>query len=367
MDDCIESLYVNNITEDNLSKINQRAEDIYKSLHPVKFVGNSSSLGIIYEIHHFFLDKNIYGVNNQLHYISQESMLIYILMCNVVDDNKKVLISHLKLISDNKAVQDSVIATVKNYLFKSCVLALRTRESIKKRDEYDDIAVMQSAFHFMPLKSEIYKSLEPAKAMELQQRLVATTCAFLDIFFKNCIDAFNLPLIMCRSKIETQEPAVDNYYPGQEPPYLECHVKVNMKKKDGTAVLYHEKKNLIQDLASLVEGHMANNPDIFNVVAVSINLLKHQEFGQQFFLTFRTDKKEEMRYVHSKFAKVFNQLISSVERFSIYEFKFIPDAEFVVYDDNRDLDKSWFPVTKNFMNADYKVNIARLLNAETLI
>ena len=363
MESRIEDLYLDDIVGPDEDAITKRTREIYDKLHPVKFTGNSKGMGVIYEIHHFFLDKNVYGKNEQLHYISQDSMLLYILMCNVVESNKAVLLDHLNNVTTNKKVQESVLKTVKNYLFKSCVLALRTRESIEKRDQYHDIPVMQSAFHFMPLTKEIYDSLNPTQALEIQNKLVATTCAFLDVFFKSCIEKFDLPLIMCRSKIETQEPAVDNYNAGTEPLYLECHVKVKMQKKDGSSISYHEKKNLIQDLASLVEGPNAVDADLFNVVAVSINLLKHLEHGQQFFLTFRTDRKEEMYFVHRNFSKTFKHLISTVDRFLMYDFKFIPDAEFVVYDDNRALDTPWFPVTKNFMNIDYKINIERLLNA----
>jgi non-canonical purine NTP pyrophosphatase (RdgB/HAM1 family) len=353
-----------------------RYADILQKLFPVKFVGNTGSMGVIYELHHFFLDKDVYGTNGQLHYISQKAMLLYILLCNVVEKNKDMLKSFVTVHAYDsmskglkehlKPLLNSIYTTIDNYLFKSCVLALRTRTSIETRDTYNDVPVMQSAFHFSPFSLNDYKMVgsENEEALkDLELSVVSIVGAYLDTFFDMAIKQLDLPLIMCRTKIETQAPSILPVIKDEEPIYLECHVKVNMKRIDGSALTYHEKKNLIQTLATLVEGADAVDPDLLNVVAVSINLLKHLEYGQQFFLTYRTDTCEEMDYVTRRFSKMMKKLISLVPELSVYQFRFVTDSECVVYDNYRDLDLVWFPVTKNFMNVNYKRNIDSLLDS----
>lgn len=307
---------------------------------------------IVYEIHHFFVDKNVYLVNGQLHYITQSALTCYIDTCNWIESNKDIIISNILDIldcdinyNDHKSIiDDSVNQTIKNYLFKACLLALRTRSSVETRDTYHDIPIMQSAVKFSPfdknkLGDDLYNKL-----YNIEIELVSLFTSLLTTMFKN----LNSEILLVRTKIETQE---NNVYPmisSSEALYYECHVKVNMKKQ-GQNIDYYLKKKYIHDLAGLVEGG-----DIFNVMAVSINLLKHPEHGQQFFLTFRTDTKEQMQDITKNFNKIMKQKIASVEEYNDMTFQFIPDSEFVVYDDNRPLDLPWFPISEKFLTANYK-------------
>ena len=70
-------------------------------MHPVQFTGDVSGLGVLYELHHFFLDKDIYTKTGALHYISQEAMLQYILLCNVVEEQKNGIAEFIVYQLDN--------------------------------------------------------------------------------------------------------------------------------------------------------------------------------------------------------------------------------------------------------------------------
>ena len=75
----------------------------------------------------------------------------------------------------------------------------------------------------------------------------------------------------------------------------------------------------------MFEGEDAIVRDIFKVISVSINLLKHPEHGQQFFLTFRADKKKEMEFIRKHFTKIMKNTLEMVPADSIlrkYKFSF---------------------------------------------
>lgn len=356
--------------EEFVSDIKAMANEIV----PVMFDHRSEHGAVLYELHHFFLDKSVYGANEQLHYITETSMTEYILLCNAIntllpqlcDRTVKILDNHLPdgvkecWKTNRKQISETLLKSVSNYNLKSCVLALRTRASIEKRNNYSDIPVMQSALKFKPLISNMYTDENDVELQLIERYIVATFTKFLDRIMVDTINNMKLNLIMCRTKIETQEPAVTPV--SGEALYYECHVKVNMTNFDGSSVEYYTKKRLIHDLAGLFEGD-TTVLDIFNVMAVSINLLKHPEHGQQFFLTFRTDTKDEMDFVRRHFRKLMNKVVD-VANFTEYSLKYITDAECVVYDNNRDLDLPWFPIKTNFLNKSYSENIHRLLSAK---
>lgn len=345
---CLSSLFISHLQTEPLDQA--RYNEIYNSLHRVYFTGDSPTVDVVYELHHFFLDAEVYGKQQQLHYISQHAMLQYILLCNVVDRGLKELeaaLCRLLGLSD---------LDIKTHQFKSCVLALRTRASLEDRERFHDIPVMQSAFKLM------YKA-----DTETQLKVVATLCTLLDSFFKKAIHYSNLDLLLVRSKIETQEPAVDS---DSDPLYLECHVKVNVTQADGSLVDYTTKKKCIQELASLFEGSNAVVQGIFKVMSVSINLLKHPTHGQQFFLTYRTNSKKEMEFIRKKWKLIMERSLQLLPQSSIlrkYMFTFFPDAEFVIYDDNRALDKPWFPVTQDFLCDNYLQAVADLCSSKLLL
>ena len=357
---------------------NETFKDIFDNMDRVKFVGNLESLGVVYELHHFFLDKKVLDDTQQLHYITRETMLQYITLCNVIDENKMIILdSVIKGISSDEIFIENITDitrglrdTFKNHMYKSCVLALRTRESIEKRDDYTDIPVMQPAFKIQPISKRIYSKVGEhnfSKLKDLQIKIVASTAALLDTFYKDCINKLGLGVSYARTKIESQEPKIEMVDSSLNPKYLECHVKVNIKNKDNTPAEYYSKKNVIQELATLFEGENATIYQIFKALGVSINLLKHPEHGQQFFLTFRADTKEEMRFIRTRFNKIMNislQVIPSDSVLNMYNFTFYTDSEFVIYDNNRGLDLPWFPITKDFMNTEYKNIIDRFTLAK---
>lgn len=344
----LSNLFTTHLQTEPLDQV--RYNEIYNSLHRVYFTGDSSTVDVVYELHHFFLDAEVYGKQHQLHYLSQHAMLQYILLCNVVDKTRNELEAALCRLLGLSALNLS------NHQFKSCVLALRTRPSLEEREQFHDIPVMQSAFKVM------YKA-----DTETQLKLVATLCTLLDSFFKKAIQDANLDLLLVRSKIETQEPAVDS---DSDPLYLECHVKVNITQADGSLVEYTTKKKCIQELASLFEGSNAVVQGIFKVMSVSINLLKHPTHGQQFFLTYRTNSKKEMEFIRKKWKLIMERSLQLLPQSSLlrkYKFSFFPDAEFVIYDDNRALDKPWFPVTQDFLCDNYLQAVADLCSSKLLL
>lgn len=336
----------------------QRPVDIYNHMHRVRYTGTNDNMGVLYELHHFFLDADVYGKTKQLHYISQTAMLQYIMLCNVVEAGRATL---ARAVAAQLDMEEEELAPVfEGHQFKSCVLALRTRDSMEERDQYTDIPVMQSAFKLMPAPKG------SGRSSDLEARIIAITVSLLDGFFKTAIEAHQLSLLMVRSKIETQEPAIESVEPDKEPLYLECHVKVNMMHADGSPLDYYTKKHTIQLLASLFEGHDALVRDIFKVLSVSINLLKHPEHGQQFFLTFRTDTKAQMKLIRRSFSAIMRATLGLLPADSVlrsYRFSFFTDAEFVIYDDNRPLDMRWFLLSSHFLADDYETTITRLTQA----
>jgi non-canonical purine NTP pyrophosphatase (RdgB/HAM1 family) len=219
---------------------------------------------------------------------------------------------------------------------------------------------MQSAIKFKCVPANLYTDDNCEYLQRIERYVVATFTKLLDTIITSVISDLDLKLLMCRTKIETQEPSVNPVY--KEALYYECHVKVNMKQIDGSSVEYYTKKKLIHDLAGLFEGD-ARVLDIFNVMAVSINLLKHPDHGQQFFLTFRTDTKKDMEFIRKHFNKLVNKVVN-ISNFSEYSIKCITDAECVVYDNNRDLDLPWFPIKTGFLHEKHAENIYRLLSAK---
>lgn len=356
------------------SSLGEQIKKMADEITPVRFSSRDELGGILYELHHFFLDKNIYGVNGQLHYITESAMTEYILLCNAIDSNLGAIALLIKqIVSDNipeelrecwNSNMDPIYAGINksapNHSLKSCVLALRTRSSISTRNNYSDIPVMQSAIKFKPVSANLYTSENEKDLQYIERYVVATFTKLLDNIITRVISELDLKLVMCRTKIETQEPSVN---PVEcEALYYECHVKVNMKNFDGSSVEYYTKKRLIHDLAGLFEGD-TTVLYIFNVMAVSINLLKHPDHGRQFFLTFRTDTKKDMEFIRKHFNKLVTQVIN-ISNFTNYSIKCITDAECVVYDNNRDLDLPWFPIKTGFLHEKYSDNIHRLLSAE---
>lgn len=341
------------ILVDSLQKLDHdRFNEIYNDIHRVRFTATGTgNMDVIYELHHFFLDKNVYGNEKQLHYISQKAMLEYILMCNVIDQRRDLLQEAIHRHTDK-------VVDLSGHQFKSCILALRTRSSLELRDLFHDIPVMQSAF----------KLMSPGLDTEDQVKVVATVCTLLDSFFKTAIEEANLDLAMVRSKIECQEPGVESIE--AEPLYFECHVKVNIKQADGGSVEYNTKKQCIQELSNLFEGRAALVQEVFNVMAVSINLLKHPEHGQQFFLTYRTDTKEQMKFIRQNWKQIMDFSLQLLPQSSIlrnYKFSFYTDAEFVLYDDMRSLDLPWFPIIENFLHPNYQQAVFNLCSPKKCI
>ena len=348
---------------------NALVKEIYQNMHGVQYTGKNGDMGVLYELHHFFLDNIVYSAIGELHCISQHSMIQYIMLCNAVEQYKELLCDAVfhsipRHYWEGNNMEECDLrymlhGTFVGHQFKSCVLALRTRASIEKRDEFTDIPVMQSAFKIMPFSKYLRENQKIPHDTEI--RFVACTCAILVKFFELVIEKEHFSLILARTKIETQEPAVEYFQaPVVEKSslYLECHVKVIITGKTAEPVDYDIKKRVIQDLASLFEGEVAVVKDVFNVLSVSINLLKHPEHGQQFFLTYRCDTKEQMEAIRKKFTPLMENAIAKAPGhlgLYRYNFRFFTDAEFVIYDDNRDLDIPWFPeidfLHKNWENA----------------
>jgi XTP/dITP diphosphohydrolase len=360
------------------TELNKKIVAMANGIVPVRFQGNASHGGVLYEIHHFFLDGKVYGKNSQLHYITRNSMVGYISLCNGISQHLRTIQNVVAELIDEtlpkdamahwNSVRSSVIGcmekSIKNYKFKSCVLALRTRKDIANRNNYTDIPVMQSAFKFKPVSADLYDGKNDDALQLIERYVVASFASVLDHVIQTTIDDVNMALLMCRTKIETQEPAIlpVGVEEGNEALYYECYVKVNMKNLDGTSLSYYQKKRLIHDIAGMFEGS-ESQVDIFNVMAVSINLLKHPEKGQQFFLTYRTDTKEEMEFIRRNFNKIIRK-IAQVSNFTNFNFKCYTDAEFVVYDTNRDLDLPWFPIKTGFLHKNYKEVINRLVTSD---
>ena len=358
-----------NIDQNMLKNVTTMANTIV----PVRFEGNQSYGGVLYEIHHFFLDGKVYGVNGQLHYITKNTMIQYISLCNSINKylafiqnaaNKiicQALPSELYGCWNNvkKSINECMKKSIENHKFKSCVLALRTRKNISCREDYTDIPVMQSAFKFKPVSADLYTTDNDNDLRTIERYVVAAFTSVLDEVIKTVIKNTGSDLLMCRTKIETQEPAIQPIK--DEALYYECHVKVNMKNVDGSSIGYYTKKRLIHEIAGMFEGS-GSRIDIFNVMAVSINLLKHPEKGQQFFITYRTDTKEEMEFIRRNFCKIVNK-ITQVSNFTDYRFKCYTDAEFVVYDNNRNLDLPWFPIKTGFLCNNYQQIISRLVTS----
>ena len=77
-----------------------------------------------------------------------------------------------------------------------------------------------------------------------------------------------------------------------------------------------------------------------------------------------------MEFIRKHFIKIMRNAIEMVNKDSIlqnYKFSFYTDAEFVIYDDNRDLDLFWFPITTDFLNKYYKDNMSNLINSHKKI
>lgn len=369
---------------DSIELPEEHYQKILSDMFKPKYTGQSAKMGVLYEVHHFFLDATIYKSTGQLHYISQSTMMQYIAICNTVECNKMSMANKIltwmrtnpkfvQFLSD-ETFEAYYFKTFADHIFKACILALRTRDNIDTRDNFTDIPVMQSAFKFCPVRMITYQANGDHFAEilhEMEYCFVAMLCAFLDSFFNQIITKFDLKLLMVRNKIETQEPSVESLLPELEPKYLECHVKVSISKvdsDDGSTVSppYHIKKKIIQDLASLFEGPCAMVDDIFNVMGVSINLQKHPDHGQQFFLTFRTESKKQMAFIRAHFSAILYSALELVPKDSElrkHAFAFYTDAEFVIYDDNRDLDLPWFPLTQDFLSSNYEDSVRILTSS----
>jgi XTP/dITP diphosphohydrolase len=372
-------------------------ERIRKGLFRVKYTGSGDKIGVLYEFHHFFLDSE----NPGEHFISQLAATEYMMICNAVEERKLVLATRViqemveldvefknTLESLGPDFMESIAGAFQAHDFKACILALRMRKDLASREDFSDVPVMQSAYKLTPIEPRWYKQVAGNKdpvqwdslnllqqmnvcaLRHIEYRIVAVTCALLDAFFKKAIECFGFHLRMVRNKIETQEPAVDSAVPDTDPLYLECHVKISICEADGRGADFHDKKRIIQSLASLFEGPRAVVRDIFNVISVSINLLKHPDGEQQFFLTYRTDTKSQMEYVRRHFSKILAgalEMLPADHELRRYKFRCYTDAEFVIYDDNRPLDLIWFPITTGFLDAEYQRNIRTLVDSDKKI
>jgi len=369
---------------------------IYDEMFRARFMGAGDKIGVLYELHHFFLDSE----NPGEHFISQLAAVEYMMLCNAVDECKaelgqkvlKEMVTDTDFIAISKNLgpnfAESILDAFQVHEFKACILALRTRKDLASREEFSDVPVMQSAYKLSPISQKWYKKVEEIEnsvdldslslrkhmnviaLYHVEYRIIAMTCAFLDAFFKRGIEMFSFHLQMVRNKIETQEPAVDSAVPDMDPLYLECHVKISICEADGRGADFHDKKRIIQSLASLFEGPQAVVRDIFNVISVSINLLKHPDGEQQFFLTYRTDTKSQMEYVRRHFSKILAgalEMLPADHELRRYKFRCYTDAEFVIYDDNRALDLIWFPITTGFLDAEYQRNIRTLVDSDKKI
>jgi non-canonical purine NTP pyrophosphatase (RdgB/HAM1 family) len=364
---------LNTLSQDKqfITLIDKRTIEIMKDMHIVHHgpAMTSLNLGVIYELHNFFVDTTLYPI---LHHITAESMTQYIFLCNLIDTHFKSS-DMIKFMTDQlknthpelydkygSKVTKQLSNTCKNHDLKSCILSLRTRESIETRDDYTDIQVMQSAYKFLPVTKEFYqdasdRDITDIKNMELY--LVATLMAWIDIAVAQIINKCKLTLNMVRTKIETQEPAIVSFLKNTNPLYLECHVKVKMTTVDGKLLDYHTKSRIIQIIAEAFEGPNAIEPDIFNILSVSINLLKHPDNHQQYFLTFRTHTKTEMELIRRKFNQIMQRILKYDMRLQKYALKFITDAEFVIYDNFRPFDLGWFPSETDFLVDGFKNQI----------
>jgi len=323
-------------------------------MHRVRHTG---AYGVLYELHHFFLDDAALLATRGLHVITEKTLLQYMLACNAVESCLAQLAKSAMQLAgiEEGRCPESVFW---DRQFKACVLALRTRPAVAQGDNYTDVPIMQSA----------YKLLPTGVTSEEGVRLVAATAALLNGCFKALASEHGLHFSLHRTKIETQEPGVESLQ-GQ-PPYLECHVKLNMMKangSDGTGCVklpYMVKKRAIQAIARLFEGEGAPRAGIFRVLSVSINLLKHPQRGQQFFLTFRTDAKPDMRTLRHYFSSLVDEAVAAsaaATDLQNLDVMCITDAEFVVYDDKRDMDAGWFPVTQDFLEPNYRNRMAQFI------
>lgn len=317
-----------------------------RGMHAVRHTG---SFGVLYELHHFFLDDAARVATGGLHVISERSLLHYMLACNAIQTCLAQLGTAAFRLADKTGNCDTE-AMFTAHQFKACVLALRTRPSVAERGDYTDLPIMQSAYKLLPKRPTTQEDV----------KLVAATATLLDCCFRALIAEHGLQISLHRTKIETQEPGVVSCDQILNPPYLECHVKLNMRKRNGSKLSYQAKKEAIQDVASLFEGEGAVHAGIFRVLAVSINLLKHPEHGQQFFLTFRTDEKADMRTMRRHFAELVRRAVEGSDL--NLTCTCIPDAEVVVYDNRRDMDLGWFPVTHDFLEPDYASKLQNMIS-----
>lgn len=357
-----------------LNAIRIRSNEIYKDLFKVRHAETMSSpnMGVIYELHNFFVDTKVYDTDTQqLHYITGETTLQYIILCNLIDNIFKSKEMKIFLLSELKRqftaftqqhfddLEEQIEKTLKNHQFKSCILSLRTRESIKTRDNYIDIPVMQSAYKFIPITKKFYDTYDFNTVKWAETYIVSRLMAWIDIVVPEIIEEQNLSLAMARTKIETQEPAIIPHEPDTNPLYLECHVKVVMKTAGNEIPDYDTKSQLIQIIAEAFEGENAIEPDIFEILSVSINLLKHPDNHQQYFLTFRTHTKQEMELIRTKFKQIMS-ILKMDPRLNKYYFQFLTDSEFVIYDNNRPLDLGWFPSEKDLLVKGFQNQVKAL-------
>lgn len=350
----------------HLPTILEQARKIFKGMCTMHCKGG---LGVIYEIHHFLLSKSQQEGN--LHYIDTESLSKFLQLCHFIDRERTELMKMVLSVLEEFLEDGSVVkqATIRSYLmntfgnhqYKSCMLSLRAGNEAC-RHFYTDIPVLQPAFKIMPVP------VESGLGVLFEKSVVAVTAAVLSTFFEasNKKDGH---LKLVRTKIETQQVQVDVAEGMPPPPYCECHVKVNMTSRDDpkTPVSFGVKQKIMWELSGLFEGVDALFPHFSKTLAVSINLQKHPDYGQQFFLTFRTDTVAQMDYLRRRFAKVVQEAIMLSDPASIlpqFAFGFVPDAEIVVYDDNRSLDADvgWYPIGKNFLPEDYEHHVESFLN-----
>ena len=325
------------------------ARAILEGIRPAAFVGATPTMGVLYELHPFFLGAS---TQPRLDVLEVNSVLDYLLMVNSVDmealaeDVMRMMPElGLALTSDMALL---VFNRIKNAVLRACLLSLRMRETF--------VPVMQPALKIMPFtKGEMDAGRVPPGA---GATVAAIMMACLDTHFKACIETQGLDLVHVRTKIETQQPAVIV----EDPVYLECHVKLSAPHLGG----FEAQEVFMHNLSGLVEGPSAMVPGLMHFLSGSCNLLKHPDHGRQMFLTFRTDTAAEMETMRRGFTPLFTTLMEMrPDLFPVGSVKFIPDAEFVVFDSNRALDDGWFPIRSGFCPPGWDALLARIINPDT--
>lgn len=362
--------------ENDMVKVLARAAEIEAGMKSAACTSEAKGLGVIYELHHFLLgDVQAAGTLDR---VDTASLEVFLKWCNAVDEHRDLMRQEVVKMLDvvppelwekhRETLRFQLTLAFTSHRYKSCMLSLRNKATGV------DIPVLQSAYKLCPVTSVTKNALgldfaDPA-VVAFQTRVVALTAAFLDH-----LTSANKLFTLVRTKIETQQVSVEVVGENSSVPYCECHVKVNMTSRDGgDPVDYETKKRIMHELSGLFDGPNAVFPHFSKTLAVSINLQKHPDLYQQFFLTFRTDTIEEMDYLRRRFARVANEAVLLAPPGLIladYELKYVPDAEIIVYDDKPELDADvgWYPAGNipGFLPEDWKSHVDAFLDRKSKV